>query len=444
MNFGDTMTHDDMANVRESRDEGVRAVFTDAYARAARLDADDPLRDFRARFAFPLSKQRAQALYMVGNSLGLMPKATPAYVNEVLADWRDLGVEGHFRAERPWMPYHELVTSNLAAVVGALPQEVCAANSLTVNLHLLLASFYRPTRERFKIIIERGAFPSDRYAVVSQLAWHGLDANEALIELTPRPGEDTLRHEDILQTIEKTGRDLALVLLGQVNYLTGQAFKLPDIAAAAHRQGALMGVDLAHGIGNLALHLHDDDVDFAVWCSYKYLNSGPGATAGYFVHARHGDNTKLPRLAGWWGHDKHSRFAMGPDFHAIPGAEGWQLSNPAILPLACLRASLEIFAAAGMDRLRTKSLSLTGLLESLLHQALAGKVRPLTPKDKDQRGAQLSITVTGAGKALVQRLAAADIYVDFREPEVLRLAPAPLYTSHRDVVDLVFELHSML
>lgn len=399
------------------------------FARA--MDARDPLAAFRGEFLVPPSPAGGDAVYLAGNSLGLQPRAARRYVEEELDDWARLGVEGHLHARHPWLPYHENLTAPLARLVGAEPGEVVAMNTLTVNLHLMMVSFYRPTKERFRILVEAGAFPSDQYAVASQARFHGFDPREAIVELRPRPGEDTLRHEDILAAIEREGDSVALVLLGDVNYLTGQAFDVPAITRAAHAKGCVVGWDFAHGAGNLALQLHAWDVDFAVWCSYKYLNGGPGTLAGCFVHERHANDDSLPRFAGWWGHDKARRFEMRPEFAPIAGAEGWQLSNPPILQLAALRASLELFDRATMPAIRAKGDLLTGYLLFLLDRLGGGAVKVTTPRDPRERGCQLSLRVAG-GQALVRRLAAAGVVCDFREPDILRVAPAPLYNRYED------------
>jgi kynureninase len=411
--------------------------YEDSEAFARRLDAEDPLRAFRDEFHFPTRADGTPVVYLVGNSLGLQPKKARPYVDEALEDWARLGVEGHFRARNPWLPYHETLTEKTARLVGAQPLEVVVMNTLSVNLHLMMVSFYRPTRERFKLLTEAGAFPSDQYAVASQARFHGYNPEEALLRVAPRPGEETLRTEDILDTLERHGREIALVLLGNVNYLTGQAFDMAAITRAAHAQGCLVGFDLAHGAGNLALRLHDDGPDFAVWCSYKYLNGGPGSLGGVFVHERHARSPGIPRFEGWWGHNKQTRFQMGPTFDPLPGAEGWQLSNPPILQLAALRASLELFDRATMPALRAKSERLTGYLEFLLDRLPPGAVRVTTPRDPAQRGAQLSLRFRGEPRQLLGRLTEAGVVCDFREPDVIRAAPAPLYCSFTDVYRFV-------
>ena len=397
------------------------------------LDAQDELRSFRGRFHFPQARSGVEPVYFTGNSLGLMPKHAREYVDQELEDWERHAVHGHADARKPWLPYHEFLTDSMARVVGALPIETVVMNSLTVNLHLLLVSFYRPTTDRYKIIVEKGSFPSDRYAVMSQIRFHGLDPADSLIELTPREGEATLRTEDIISTIEREGSKLALVMLGGVNYYTGQAFQMREITEAGHAAGAVVGFDLAHAAGNLKLDLHDWDVDFACWCTYKYLNGGPGAVGGAFVHERHARAFDLPRFAGWWGHDKETRFVMGPDFNCLPGAEGWQISNPPILQMAALRASLDIFEEAGMDTLRNKSIKLTGYAETLTKGIGGDRLSIITPADPEQRGCQLSLSVTSGGKSLYQQLVDRGIYCDWREPNVIRLAPTPLYNSFQDV-----------
>jgi kynureninase len=403
---------------------------------AIAMDERDPLKGFRERFLFP-KLAGGDCVYLCGHSLGLQPKTAAAYIEEELKDWADLGVEGHFHAKNPWMPYHRLLTEQTAELVGAKPLEVVVMNSLTVNLHLMMVSFYRPTRERHKIVVERGAFPSDQYAVKSQIHFHGFDPATSLIELTPRPGESCLRHEDIASLIESAGDHIALIMLGGVNYATGQAFDMERITRLGHARGCVVGFDLAHAAGNLLLKLHDWGPDFAVWCSYKYLNGGPGCVAGCFVHARHARAWDLPRFAGWWGHDEPSRFEMGPEFRAMSGADGWQLSNPSIVSLAVLRASMEVFREAGMERLRAKSVSLTSYLEFLLNHKASPNFSIITPHEKEGRGAQLSIRVSQNGRALCQRLAQAGIVGDWREPDTFRVAPVPLYNSYQDVFRFV-------
>lgn len=403
---------------------------------AERNDAADPLRGFRDRFHIPLGPDGREAVYFTGNSLGLQPKTARAYVDEELDDWANLAVEGHLHARHPWLPYHEFVTEPMARVVGALPVETVVMNSLTVNLHLLMVSFYRPAPERYKIIIEKGAFPSDRYAVESHLKFHGYAAG-GLIELAPREGEATLRTADILETIERDGDSTALILLGGVNYYTGQAFDMRAITAAGHRKGCVVGFDCAHAAGNLELKLHDWNVDLAAWCSYKYLNAGPGGIAGVFVHERHARSFGLPRFAGWWGHDKETRFLMGPEFKPLAGAEGWQISNPPIFQLAALRSSLEIFDEAGISNLRARSEKLTGYLEFLLDQIDDDRISVITPRDPAQRGCQLSIRLENADRSFFEAITTHGVFADWREPDVIRVAPAPLYNSFGDVYRFV-------
>lgn len=400
---------------------------------AAAADREDPIRKFRDRFIFPNHSGKDAAVYFTGNSLGLQPVTARDYIEQELDDWARYAVEGHLRAKHPWLPYHEFVTQPMARIVGANPIETIVMNSLTVNLHLMMVSFYRPAGKRTKIVIEKGAFPSDQYAVQSQLRFRELNMATELIELSPREGEATLRTEDVLETIEGNADDIALILLGGVNYYTGQAFDMKTITEAGHNAGAIVGFDLAHAAGNLELHLHDWDVDFAVWCSYKYLNGGPGGIAGAFVHERHSEAFDLPRFAGWWGHNKQTRFLMGPEFDPLPGAEGWQISNPPIFQLAALRASLEIFDEAGMSNLRAKSETLTGYLEFLLDQIGDERISVITPTDPAQRGCQLSIRVNSSDHRLFEALTARGVFVDWREPDVIRAAPVPLYNSFSDV-----------
>lgn len=400
---------------------------------AKEMDAADPLRGFRERFNFPEAKDGVEPIYFTGNSLGLMPKKAREYVDQELEDWARLAVAGHLNAKHPWLPYHEFLTEQMAKIVGAKPIETVVMNSLTVNLHLLMVSFYRPTTERHKIVIEKGAFPSDQYAVESQIKFHGFDPQGSLIELTPREGEAALRTEDIIETLERNGDSIALVMLGGVNYYTGQAFEMKAITKAGQGVGAVVGFDLAHAAGNLKLEMHDWDVDFAVWCTYKYLNGGPGAVAGAFVHERHAREFGLPRFAGWWGHDKETRFLMGPEFRPLAGAEGWQISNPPILQMAALRASLEIFEEAGMDAIRRKSVKLTGYLESLVERIGDDRIEIITPRDPDQRGCQLSIRVKTGDKSLYEEISGHGVYADWREPDVIRVTPVPLYNSFMDV-----------
>lgn len=411
----------------------VTLIYADKKENASSLNSVNSIQNFRSRFHIPKTPDGNDVIYLTGNSLGLQPKAARKYIDEELEDWARLGVEGHLLARHPWLPYHEFVTEPMARVVGALPSETIVMNSLTANLHLMMVSFYRPSGERRKIVIEDGAFPSDQYAVKSQLRFHGLD-EESLIELKPRQGESTLITEDIVETINEHGDEIALIMLGGVNYYTGQAFDMRAITEAGHRVGAIVGFDLAHAAGNLELRLHDWNVDFAVWCSYKYLNAGPGGIAGAFVHERHARAFDLPRFAGWWGHNKQTRFLMGPDFDPLPGAEGWQLSNPPIFQLAALRASLEIFDEAGITDLRRQSMELTGHLEKLLREIDSDRISIITPSDPSERGCQLSIRVRDADKALFEAIASRGIIADWREPDVIRVAPVPLYNNSDDIV----------
>jgi kynureninase len=409
------------------------AKFESGHEFAATLDARDPLAHFRQRFCIPKTKSGAECIYLCGHSLGLQPKSVRDVLDQELRDWADLGVEGHFHAKSPWMPYHRLLAEQTAALVGAMPVEVVVMNSLTVNLHLTMASFYRPTARRHKILIELGAFPSDQYAVKSQIRFHGYDPESSLIELTPRESESCLRDEDIQELIEREGESIALILLGGVNYATGQAFNLPEITRAGHRKGCVVAFDLAHAAGNIPLRLHDWGPDFAVWCSYKYLNGGPGCVAGCFVHERHARSWDLPRYAGWWGHDEKVRFQMGANFQPMAGADGWQLSNPPILALAPLRASMDIFSEAGMDRLRVKSVSLTAYMEFLLQQRGLDKFSIVTPSEKGRRGAQLSLRIAQKGRAFCEKLAEEGLIGDWREPDTFRVAAVPLYNTFQDV-----------
>ena len=455
---------------------------------ANKMDEQDSLGNFREKFFIPRQTNSKDVLYFTGNSLGLQPKTTRKYIEQELKDWETFGVEGHFEAKNPWMPYHEFLTNSMAKIVGAKPIETVVMNSLTVNLHLLMVSFYRPTSKRYKIIIEADAFPSDQYAVKSQIAFHknrlvpsavadgligqttqksvpsavadGLieqtvdfeknqkpqihnlqppaiaGGSDWLVELKPRKGESTLRTEDIIKTIEEHGDSTALIMLGGVNYYTGQAFDMKTITETGHKAGAVVGFDLAHAAGNLKLHLHDWNVDFAAWCSYKYLNSGPGGIAGIFVHERHATEFDLPRFAGWWGHDKETRFLMGDEFAPIPGAEGWQLSNPPIFQMASLRASLEIFEEAGMEKLVEKSNKLTGYMEFLLNEIGDKRISIITPSNPEERGCQLSIRVKNADKSLYNAITEKGVVADWREPDVIRVAPVPLYNSFMGVLSV--------
>jgi kynureninase len=412
-------------------------LFSDAHALAQ--DAADPLSALRGEFHVPRHGDAEQA-YFVGNSLGLQPRGARAMVDEVMEKWARDAVEGPFLEPAPWMPYHELVRNGLAEVVGAEPSEVVAMNSLTANLHLMMVSFYRPTAERPAILMEAGAFPSDRHALESQVRFHGFDPATDLIEVQPDEPEGTISMEAIERAIATHGHRLALVLWPGVQYRTGQAFDLQAITRLGHAAGAVVGFDLAHAVGNLALQLHAHGPDFAVWCHYKYMNSGPGAVGGCFVHERHA-RTRRPRFAGWWGHEQDTRFRMEPAFSPTPGADGWQLSNPPILSLAPLRASLDLFArAGGMGALRARSIRLTAYLEALIRARLADTLQIATPRDPARRGAQLSLRVAGGrarGRALFEHLAHHGVLGDWREPDVIRISPAPLYNTHSDILRFV-------
>lgn len=397
-------------------------------------DELDELKKFREQFHFPLKADGTRSLYLAGHSLGLQPKKAREYINTELDDWAKHGVEGHFHAKNPWLPYHEFVTDMVARLVGAEPLEVVMMNTLTVNLHLMMISFYRPTKSKFKIMIEGGAFPSDQYAVQSQIKLHGYDPKEALIEIYPREGEYCLRHEDIFARIEKEGPALALIMIGNANYLTGQAFNMKEITDAGHKQNAFVGFDLAHGAGNLKINLHDSGPDFAVWCSYKYLNSGPGGLAGCFVHSRHAQNFQGPRLQGWWGQNKKTRFKMEKTFDPIPGVEAWQLSNPPIFQLAAIRASLELFDEATMTKLSEKGSKLSKYLEYLIDDL--GFCEIVTPRDVSQRGNLMCIKVKNNAKALNETLVSMGVHCDFREPDIIRFTPIPLYNNYQDVFEL--------
>ncbi len=405
---------------------------------ASTLDRDDPLAAYRERFHIPRRGDGSEVTYLCGNSLGLAPRAAAESVACELRAWAELGVEGHFQSERPWVSFHELFTPHLASLVGAKGHEVVAMNTLTVNLHLMLTSFYRPSGERRKVLVGHAAFPSDRYAIASQIALRGGKPEETLLVAQPRPGEATLRTEDVVELIDRHAWKLQLVLMDGVNYYTGEFIDIPTITAAAHRHGILAGFDLAHAVGNVPLALHDWGVDFAVWCHYKYLNGGPGCVAGCFVHERHGLAPEpLPRLAGWWGHDKQSRFVMGPDFRPIPGAEGWQLSNPPLFSLAALLPSLELFSEIGMAQLRAKSEHLTGLLDRGVREMFPDWIEILTPQEPSRRGCQLSVRLRHHAKSTFAALLAAGVICDWREPDVIRLAPVPLYNRFADVVRCV-------
>lgn len=394
---------------------------------AKQQDASDPLGKYRERFYFPQMNGR-EVVYFTGNSLGLQPKSTQDYVLKELEDWASFGVEGHFHARNPWLSYHEMFAEPLSKIVGAKPTEVVVMNQLTSNLHFLMASFYRPTKKRYKIVCEAKAFPSDQYALETQVQSHGFDPADAIVEVKSRAGEHVIRTEDILSAIEKNKNELELVLIGGVNYFTGQVFEMDKITEAAHKAGALAGFDLAHAVGNIKLNLHDWKVDFACWCSYKYLNSGPGCVGGAFVHERH-HKAETPRLGGWWGHDKESRFKMEKGFKPMMTAEAWQLSNAPVIAMACHKAAVDIFEEVGMDALFEKSKKLTAYLEFIIH-SVSDKLEIITPQE---RGCQLSIVAHGMGKSLHEKLTLNGVIADWREPNVIRCAPVPLYNSFEDV-----------
>jgi len=411
---------------------------------AKQLDQEDELFGLRSQFYIPKDKNGNDLIYMTGNSLGLQPKATKDYINQELEDWANLGVEGHTEAKNPWLSYHEFLSDKMAKLVGAKPIEVVVMNTLTTNLHLMMVSFYKPTPTRYKIIIESDAFPSDKYAVESQLRHHGFDDTEGLILWKPRKGEELLHYEDLEAILESEGESVALIMIGGVNYYTGQYFDLKRIAQLGRKYGCMVGFDCAHGAGNVALNLHDSGADFAIWCSYKYLNSGPGSLAGCFVHERYAYDKHLNRFTGWWSHNKQTRFNMRHEFDVLPGAEGWQLSNPPILSMAAIKASLDIFNEVGIEKLVEKSRKLTGYFEFLLKQLGEDVIRIITPSNPEERGCQLSIQVKNADKRLHQKLTEAGVLSDWREPDVIRCAPVPLYNSFEDVYRTVEKLKSIL
>ena len=413
-------------------------IFKNSREFAQSLDANDELRKYRDEFHFPKVNGK-QVIYFTGNSLGLQPKRTKSYVDEVMSDWANMAVEGHFYSDKPWWDYQERFASPLSEIVGAKPSEVGVMNTLTVNLHLLMVSFYNPTPKKYKIICEEKAFPSDQYMFQSQVKFHGFDPKDAIVEIKRREGEANIRLEDVLAKIEEVGSELALVLIGGVNYYTGQVFDMKTITAAGQKQGAYVGWDLAHAAGNIKLDLHDWNVDFAAWCSYKYMNSGPGNASGFFVHEKHHNDKELKRFAGWYGHNKERRFKMEPDFDPVNGADGWQISNLPILSLAPYLASVEMFAEVGMDKLITKRNLITAYLEFVLHEIddeLDGaEFEILTPSNQDERGCQLSVYLQGQGRELFERLMKNGVITDWREPNVIRLAPAPFYCSFEDMYD---------
>lgn len=411
---------------------------------AKHQDQLDELSYLRDHFHIPKDKNGNDLIYFCGNSLGLQPKITKGYVNQELNDWASFGVEGHFEAKNPWLHYHEFLTHKMANIVGAKPIEVIVMNTLTVNLHLMMASFYKPTKTRYKILIESDAFPSDKYAVESQLKHHGFDKKEGLILWEPRTGEELLRYEDLEYILEEQGNEIALIMIGGINYYTGQYFNLKQITQLGHKYGCLVGFDCAHGAGNVKLNLHDSGADFAIWCSYKYLNSGPGSLAGCFVHEKHAHDKNLNRFSGWWNHNKATRFNMRGEFDVLPGAEGWQLSNPPILSMAAIKASLDIFDSVGMDKLVEKSNKLTNYFEFLLKDLGEDIIRIITPKNPDERGCQLSIQVLNANKALHDKLTQSGVISDWREPDVIRCAPVPLYNSFEDIYNMVEKFKTIM
>ncbi len=411
---------------------------------AKQQDQQDELASYRNQFYIPKDKYGNELIYMTGNSLGLQPKQTKDYINQELEDWANLGVEGHLEAKHPWLGYHEFLTENMAKVVGAKPIEVVIMNTLTANLHFMMVSFYKPSKTRYKILIEADAFPSDKYAVESQLRHHGFDAEEGLILWRARKNEELANYEDLETILKEKGNEIALIMIGGVNYYTGQFFDLKRITQLGHIHGCMVGFDCAHGAGNVELNLHDSGADFAVWCTYKYLNSGPGSLGGCFVHERHSHRKDLNRFTGWWSHNKETRFKMRDEFDQLSGAEGWQLSNPPILSMAAIRASLDIFAEVGMKKLTEKSRKLTGYFEFLLKQLGEDTIKIITPSNTDERGCQLSIQVKNANKTLHKKLTKSGVISDWREPDVIRCAPVPLYNSYQDVYNLVEHLKIIL
>lgn len=410
--------------------------FENSLYFAQHLDSNDDLKQFREEFYFP-QHNGYNAIYFCGNSLGLQPKRTEDAIRVELLSWRELAVEGYFKGKNPWLYYHEYLRSSLAKIVGASEHEITVMNALTVNLHFMMLSFYKPTKQRYKIMMEAGAFPSDQYAVETQVKLHGFNPDDAIIEIAPRDGEKILRNEDILDAIEKNKNELALTIFGGINYYTGQLYDIAAITAAAQTAGAIAGWDLAHVAGNVPTQLHNWNVDFAVWCSYKYLNAGPGAVAGVFVHERHAQNTDISRLAGWWGNDEKIRFKMEKGFIPKPDASGWNLSTSQVFNMVSLKASLEIFDAAGIENLRRKSILLTNYLEFLLLQLPQKSFEIITPKEPQRRGAQLCLYFTEKGKTIHEQLMQNGIIADYREPGVIRVAPAPLYCSFEDVYKCV-------
>jgi kynureninase len=419
-------------------------MFENSIEYAKKCDREDSLASFRNKFHIPKSTSGKDIIYLCGNSLGLQPKITSEYIQEELKDWASLGVEGHTEAKHPWLVYHEFLSESMAKIVGAKPSEVVVMNSLTVNLHLMMVSFYQPTKIKYKIVIESDAFPSDKYAVESQLKLHDINPKEGLILWKPRKGEVLCRFEDLEEIMKQHGDEIALVMIGSTNYYTGQSFPLKKITELGHSYNCKVGFDLAHGAGNIQPNLHETGADFAVWCTYKYLNSGPGSLGGCFVHERHSNNKDLNRFVGWWGHNKQTRFNMRHEFDALSGAEGWQLSNPPILSMAAIRASLDTFEEAGFENLRKKAIKLTGYLEFLIDDLNEERINIITPRNPEERGCQLSIQVKSADKGLHTRLTEAGVISDWREPDVIRIAPAPLYNNFEDVYHFAERLKKAL
>ncbi len=415
-----------------------------SLAYAQQQDHQDPLKHFRNKFLIPTNNEGEELIYLCGNSLGLQPKKTSEYLEQELNDWAKLGVEGHTDAKYPWFPYHEFLTKSMANIIGAKPNEVVIMNSLTANLHFLMVSFYQPTKTKFKIVIESDAFPSDKYAMESQLKFHGFDPKEGLILWKPSKGEDLCRFEDLEKLVEEQGDEIALLMIGNTNYYSGQAFPLKNITELGHKHGCIVGFDLAHGAGNIQPNIHNSGADFAVWCTYKYLNSGPGSLGGCFIHERHANNPDIKRFTGWWGHNKQTRFNMRQDFDLLPGAEGWQLSNPSILSMAAIRASLDVFEEAGMENLRQKSVKLTGYMEFLFKEINEDRINIITPTDQNERGCQLSIQVKNADKNLHTQLTESGVISDWREPDVIRVAPVPLYNTFEDVFKFIERFKEVL
>ena len=407
-------------------------------------DELDQLSGYRDKFHIPKDKNGNELIYLCGNSLGLQPKTTKAYLEQELLDWANLGVEGHTHAKNPWLNYHELLTPNMAKLVGAKPIEVIVMNTLTANLHFMMVSFYKPTKSRYKILIEGDAFPSDKYAVESQLRHHGFDDKDGLVLWSSREGEELARIEDLEAILKASGDEIALIMLGGVNYYTGQYFDLKKITELGHKYGCMVGFDCAHGAGNVSLELHKSGADFAIWCTYKYLNSGPGSLAGCFVHERHAFKKDLNRFTGWWSHNKQTRFNMRDEFDVLPGAEGWQMSNPPILSMAAIKASLDMFDEVGLEKLIKKSKKLTGYLEFLINELKDQRIKIITPKKPDERGCQLSIQVKNSDRSLHDKLTKSGVICDWREPDVIRVAPVPLYNSYQEVYHMVDKLKNIL